>query len=206
MSNENTSLTLLARLQADDGSDAWQRLFDLYQPLLIGWLKKYDVQSTDAEDLAQEVLLAVSKSLPSYKHNGRAGAFRAWLRTILVNRLRNFWRSRDRNPRPLAGSSIEQRLAQLEDPASAMSQLWNQQHDRHVLKRLLEIARGEFSSQTWNIFTRVAIRGEKADLVARETGVSLNAVFIAKSRVLSKLRAESAGLVDSTLQTFSPDS
>ena len=202
---ENTSLTLLARLQADDGSDAWQRLFDLYHPLLISWLRKYDVQSTDAEDLAQEVLLAVCKSLPGFEHTGRTGAFRSWLRTILVNRLRNFWRTRDRHPRPLEGSSIEQRLAQLEDPASAMSQLWNQQHDRHVLKRLLEIARGEFSSKTWDIFIRVAIRGEKADFVARETGVSLNAVFIAKSRVLSRLRADSAGLVDSTLQTFSSE-
>ena len=163
------------------------------------------MQTTDAEDLAQEVLLAVNKSLPSFEHNGRVGAFRSWLRTILVNRLRNFWRSRDRHPRPLEGSSIEERLAQLEDPASAMSQLWNQQHDRHVLKRLLEIARGEFSSQTWNIFTRVAMRGEKADLVARESGVSLNAVFIAKSRVLSRLRAESGGLVDSALQNFSSE-
>ena len=202
---ENTSLTLLARLQADGGSDAWQRLFDLYHPLLIGWLKKYDVQLTDAEDLAQEVLLAVSKSLPSFEHNGRAGAFRSWLRTILVNRLRNYWRARDRHPRPLGGSSIEQRLAQLEDPASEMSQLWNHQHDQHVLKRLLEIVRSQFSSETWNIFIRVAMRGEKADFVARESGVSLNAVFIAKSRVLSRLRAESAGLVDSSLHNFSTD-
>ena len=202
---ENTSLTLLKRLQANDGSDAWQRLFELYQPLLIRWLKKYDVQSSDAEDLAQEVLLAVSKSLPDFEHNGRAGAFRTWLRTILVNRLRNFWRARDRHPRPLEGSSIEQRLAKLEDPASEMSQLWNQQHDQHVLNRLLEIVRSEFSPQTWNIFTRVAIRGEKADLIARETEVALNAVFIAKSRVLSRLRAESAGLIDSALQDFSSD-
>lgn len=199
---ENTSLTLLARLQAEDGSAPWQRLFELYHPLLIGWLKKYDVQSTDAEDLAQEVLLAVCKSLPSFEHSGRAGAFRSWLRTILVNRLRSFWRTRDRHPRPLAGSSIQQRLAQLEDPASAMSQLWNQQHDRHVLKRLLEIVRSQFSAKTWDIFTRVAMHGEKADLVARETEVSLNAVFIAKSRVLSQLRAESAGLVDSASQNF----
>ena len=206
MSLEKTSLTLLARLQADDSSDAWPRLFELYHPLLIGWLKKYDVQASDAEDLAQEVLLAVSKSLPGFEHTGRVGAFRSWLRTILVNRLRNHWRSRDRHPRPLEGSSIEARLAQLEDPASAMSQLWNQQHDQHVLKRLLEIARGEFSPKTWSIFTRVAIRGEKADLVARETGVSLNAVFIAKSRVLSRLRTDSAGLVDSSLQNFSPKS
>lgn len=203
---ENTSLTLLARLQQADDTEAWQRLNELYQPLLRVWLKKYGVQSSDADDLAQEVLLTVSKNMCSFDHNGRTGAFRSWLRTILVNRLRLFWRSRDRRPPTLGGSSIEERIAQFEDPASAMSQLWNRQHDLHVLNRLLALSRPKFSSETWEVFTRVAIKGERADLVAAETGISLNAVFIAKSRVLSKLREEAAGLVDSSSKNFSADS
>ncbi len=203
---ENTSLTLLARLQQADDSEAWQRLFGIYQPLLAIWLRKYEVQPSDADDLAQEVLATVSKDFAGFHHNGRLGAFRTWLKAILLNRLRTYWRSRDRRPPSIGGSSFEERLAQLEDPASAMSQLWNRQHDLHVLNRLLELSRPKFSAETWEVFTRVAIQGERADLVAAETGISLNAVFIAKSRVLSKLREEAAGLVESSSKNFSADS
>jgi len=195
---ENTSLTLLNRLRHASDADAWQRLFGLYQPLLIVWLRKYEVQSADADDLAQDILVSVSKNLVSFEHNGRSGAFRTWLRRMLVNRLRTFWRSRDRRPPIQGDSSIEDRLAEFEDDASAMSQLWNRQHDLYVLKKLLELSRPGFSPETWLAFTRVALHGERADFVAKETGMSLNAVFIAKSRVLNKLREEAAGLVEST--------
>jgi len=195
---ENTSLTLLNRLRHASDADAWQRLFGLYQPLLIVWLRKYEVQSADADDLAQDILVSVSKNLVSFEHNGRSGAFRTWLRRMLVNRLRTFWRSRDRRPPTQGDSSIEDRLAEFEDDASDMSQFWNRQHDLYVLKKLLELSRPGFSPETWLAFTRVALHGERADFVAKETGMSLNAVFIAKSRVLNKLRKEAAGLVEST--------
>ena len=155
---------------------------------------KYEVQSADADDLAQDVLMTVSKTISSFDHNGRPGAFRNWLRAILVNRLRTFWRARDRRPTN-GNSSIEVRLAELADPASAMSQIWNKQHDLHVLKALPELSRPGFSEDTWLAFTRVAIHGERPDVVSKEMGLSLNAVFIAKSRVLSKLREDSAGFV-----------
>jgi RNA polymerase sigma-70 factor (ECF subfamily) len=87
---------------------------------------------------------------------------------------------------------------QLEDPASQPSQLWDQQHDLFVMNRLLELTQRYFSDESWEMFVRVAIRGESAETVARERGVSLNSVFIAKSRILRRLRTEAAGLVDSS--------
>ena len=80
---ENTSLTLLNRLRNSNDDDAWHRLFSLYQPLVIVWLRKYEVQSADADDLAQDVLMTVSKTITSFDHNGRPGAFRNWLQAIL---------------------------------------------------------------------------------------------------------------------------
>ena len=169
----------------------------LYRPLLMAWLRKYHVQDFDLDDLMQEVLMAVAKDLPTFDHNGRTGAFRAWLRSIMVNRLRNFWRSRGRQLQAQGGSDIQLRLAQLDDPSSEMSQLWNQQHDLHVAQQLLQQVEPDFTAQTWAAFTRVAIDGQRADAVAVELGISTNAVFIAKSRVLSRLRREAAGLIDS---------
>ncbi len=183
-----TSLSLLNRLQQIDDSENWNRLVGLYGPLLNAWLRKYDVQSSDADDLVQDVLLAVSKDLKSFDHNGRPGAFRAWLRSILLNRLRDFWRARGRRSQTQGNAEIDRQLLELEDPASAMSQLWNRQHDQHVLRKLLELTKPQFSADTWTAFHRVAMDGERADIVASEMGTSLNAVFIAKSRVLGCLR------------------
>lgn len=193
-----TSLSLLHRLRQSSDSETWDRLVGLYVPLLKIWLRKYGVQDSDADDLVQEVLIAVSSDVTTFDHNGRPGAFRTWLRSILVNRLRNFWRARDRRPQARGDSDIERRLMQLEDPASEMSQLWNRQHDRHVVRQLLALSEPQFAPSTWKAFFRVAIDGERPDVVATELGISLNAVFIAKSRVLSKLRQEAEGLVESS--------
>ena len=193
---ESTSLTLINRLRLGEDSEAWVRMFGLYRPLLVVWIRKFGVQAADEDDLLQEVLLTVSTGLKSFEHNGRPGAFRTWLRNILVNRLRNFWRARDRRPLAAGDSDIERRLTQLEDSASATSQLWDRQHDLFVLHQLLELSRARFSPETWTAFTRVALHGERPDIVAREMGLSLNAIFIAKSRVLSRLRQEAVSLVE----------
>lgn len=169
----------------------------LYRPLLTVWLRKYHVQDSDIDDLLQEVLIAVSKDMSTFEHNGRPGAFRAWLRSIMVNRLRNFWRSRGRQLQALGGSDIQLRLAELGDPSSEMSQLWDRQHDLYVARRLLRLVESDFTEQTWDAFTKVAIEGQPTRLVAEKLGISTNAVLIAKSRVLSRLRKEAAGLVDS---------
>lgn len=194
----STSISLLNRLQQTDDSVNWNRLVKLYSPLLRQWLRKYDVQASDADDLIQEVLLAVSKDLKSFDHNGRPGAFRTWLRTILAHRLRNFWRSRGRRPQARGDSDIDRRLDQLEDPASELSAIWDQQHDKYVAQQLLSMTQSSFEPRTWTAFRRVALEGARPDAVAKELGVSLNAVFIAKSRVLSRLRQEADGLVESS--------
>ena len=106
-SMEKTSLSSLARLRRSPESENWNRLVDLYAPLLRAWLRKYDVQDSDADDLMQEVLLAVSKDLGKFEHGGQQGAFRGWLKAILVNRLRKFWRARDRRPEATGESHVE---------------------------------------------------------------------------------------------------
>jgi DNA-directed RNA polymerase specialized sigma24 family protein len=132
--------------------------------------------------------LAVSQDLGKFDHGGQPGAFRGWLKAILVNRLRKFWRARDRRPRLGGGSDIDARLAQLDDPASKMSQIWDRQHDQYVLRQLLALAEPNFTPGTWRAFCRVALDGVRPDLVAKELDISLNAVCLAKSRVLRRLR------------------
>jgi RNA polymerase sigma-70 factor (ECF subfamily) len=200
-----TSLSLLNRLRSSPESESWDRLVGLYSPLIRSWLRRYDVQDSDANDLVQEVLLAVSKDLAKFEHAGQPGAFRSWLKAILVNRLRCFWRARDRRPQARGDSDIDGRLALLDDPASEMSRIWNQQHDQFVLRQLLALVEPQFSANTWQAFQLVALKGKPADVVAKELEISVNAVFIAKSRVLSRLRKEADGLVESS-SVFLPKS
>ena len=183
-----TSASLLEQARGRDAA-AWDRLVALYTPLLDAWLAAAGLQPADREDLTQRVLEILVRQLPDFEHNGRPGAFRAWLRGITVNLLREFWRAR---PEPGAGS----RLEQLSDPDGGLSRLWEEQHDRHVLHALMKLVRPEFTDPTWQAFRRLALDGAPARTVAQELGLSVNAVLIAKSRVLTRLRQEAAGLVD----------
>ncbi len=192
----DTSLSLLDRVRDDVTDEAWQRMAEVYSTLLRAWLLRFEVATTDADDLVQEVLLTVLRELPRFEHSGRAGAFRSWLRTILVHRLRDFWRSRNYRPAAAGGSTWMEQLQQLEDESSHVSREWNLEHDRHVMARLLEHVRPRFEPKTWEAFHRQMFEGQRADAVATELGMPLNSVYVARSRVLSTLRREAAGLID----------
>jgi RNA polymerase sigma-70 factor, ECF subfamily len=185
----DTSASLLGRAQTAGDPDAWGTLVGLYTPLLHAWFTSAGLQPADRDDLTQRVLEVLVRQLSTFQHNGRTGAFRAWLRGITTNMLREFWRDR---PTP----ATESVLAELSDPGGRLSILWGEQHDRHVLHALLELVRPEFEATTWAAFHRTAIDGAAPRAVAAELGITANAVFIAKSRVLARLRERAAGLVD----------
>lgn len=191
-----TSATLLERLRDRADAEAWQRLVDLYSPLLFGWLRRHALQDADVDDLVQEVLMAVAREAPQFQHSGRPGAFRHWLRTILANRLREYWRSRRLRPKATGDSDFAALLDQLEDPDSGISHLWDQEHDRHVVRHLLAMIEPQFAPTTWQAFRRVVLEGARPDAVAAELGLTVNAIFIAKSRVLQRLRREAHDLLD----------
>jgi RNA polymerase sigma-70 factor (ECF subfamily) len=192
----DTSATLLDRLCHQPDAEAWSRLVALYTPLIRGWLRRHLRLEQDADDLVQEVLTVVVRKIPQFRREPRTGAFRRWLKNITVNCLRDFWRAGRTRPTATGDSNFAQMLDQMEDPGSDLSRLWDQEHDHHVTHRLLELIRPRFEPATWQAFQRVALDGAAAEQVAVELGMSVNAVFIAKSRVLSKLRQEGEGLID----------
>lgn len=191
-----TSASLLDRLRVAPQGDDWARLVDLYSPLIRGWLLRQSLPRQEADDVTQEVLTVLVRRLPDFERHPRPGAFRRWLRTITVNCLRDYWRASKARPRVTGASDFQRTLEQLADPDSGLSRLWDQEHDRHVADRLLEMIRPHFEATTWEAFLRFALKGEPAEQVAAALGLTANAVFIAKSRVLARLRQEGAGLLD----------
>jgi len=168
-----TSHTLLEQLCNESDAASWERLVELYSPLLRGWIDRYDVQPSDADDLIQDVLIVLMRELPSFRHNQQPGAFRSWLKRIVINRLRNFWRASGRGGAVTGGSDVMCRLDELEDDRSQPSHIWQLEHDQHLTRQLLEIIEPRFTPSTRQAFRRLVLDGADADDVASELGLSL---------------------------------
>ena len=183
---EQTSLTLLDRLRGQSREEDWTRLVLLYQPFIERFIR-FDIRlADDAEDIGQEVLKKVVEHLPRFRRV-RDGSFRAWLKTITVNEVNHFWRKRLRH-RAVGHDKGGLMLEALADPAADLSQQWDREHDNYVLHRLLDLIEPEFSPTTWNAFRLRVFEEMPTAKAAVELQISKNAVHIAKSRVLARLR------------------
>ena len=192
---EETRSSLLIRAQAGD-EGAWGDLCELYRPLIVGWLHRQSVPDGEIDDLVQEIFVAVVRGLPSFDHSGRRGAFRSWLRTIASNYSCDYWKSPARRAAAPGADAAAAALALLEDPDSPLNRYWDEEHDRHVLRCLLELAELEFEPTTMRAFRRVALEGASGSEVAGELGISPGAVYTARSHVLQRLRELAEGLLD----------
>jgi RNA polymerase sigma-70 factor (ECF subfamily) len=180
-----TSLTLLDRVKLQSDRDAWARWLSVYEPLLVNWLRGQGLQPADACDVVQDVLVLMCRELPNFEHNGRIGAFRNWLRSVMVNCLRAFWRKRSVGAGPVA--DLADKLA---DPGSGLIGQWDREHDAFVLARLTELIEPEFEPKSWQAFAGTVLQGRPTAEVATELGMKINTVLQAKSRILRRLRQE----------------
>ncbi len=189
--DDPTPVPLLEELAVAGTEAGWERFVYLYEPFLRGQLRRYGLQESDEADLLQEVFAVVLRRLPEFRHNGRAGAFRAWLRGIVALSTQAFLTQRRRRTRLDLGPWA----ADMADDASPLAAEWDREHDRHVTARLLELVRAEFDPTDYEAFRRTALDELPAQAVAESLGVSRNAVYIARSRVLARLRAIGRGLM-----------
>ena len=190
-----TRQSLLLRAQTGE-ENAWKDLTDLYRPLIIGWLNRQGVPARDLEDLSQDILVSVVKHLPTFEHSGRRGAFRSWLRTIVCSRTTDYWRATVASAPASGGSGAKAALQQIADPDSDLNRQWDQEHDRYVIRCLLDLVEAEFEPTTRRAFQRLALDEASGAEVAQELGMSVAAVYVAKSRVLQRIRQEAEGLID----------
>jgi RNA polymerase sigma-70 factor (ECF subfamily) len=183
-----TSASLLDRLRQPEQTAAWERFVELYTPLLYDWARRMGLQETDAADLVQEVFALLLQKLPGFTYD-RHGSFRGWLRKVTLNKWRELQR---RRPLPAIDGAA---LAAQADPGTADT-FWEAEYRQHLVGRVLELIRAEFQPATWQAFWECVVAGRPAADVARQHGLSLNAVYLAKSRVLRRLRRELDGLMD----------
>jgi RNA polymerase sigma-70 factor, ECF subfamily len=189
-----TSLTLLARVRAHD-EDAWGRLVSLYGPLVYGWCLRAGLQAADAADVGQEVFAAVARNIASFRRDQPGDSFRGWLYVITRSKISDNFAKR--NAAAEGGSDAQRRLENVTiDDAPGSDDASSPEDIRLLHRRAIELVRGEFEPRTWQAVWRVAAQGERPADVARELGMSVNAVYLAKSHVKKRLREEFDALID----------
>ncbi len=166
----------------------------MYRPLIRRWIGQIPGLGTDVVDVAQEVMLVLVREIPRFDRR-REGSFRAWLRQVTVNRVRVFKRQHFRQP-AMAGDQTDGFLDQIADSNSVLARQFDQEHDKHVCDSLQSAVRSDFDQSTWDAFQQFAVEGRQAAEVARELGITTNAVVKAKARVLNRLREEAGGFLE----------
>ncbi len=191
-----TSTSLLDRVKAKD-PDAWEKLVTLYGPVIYGWCRRWGVQPDDAMDVAQEVFRAVAGAIEGFRRDYPGASFRGWLWTIARNEVCNYRARAAHSPQAIGGTDMQLRLADIPE-ASGDGSDCSQANDESagVVRRALDVIRGDFQEQTWLAFLRTAVDGRAAHEVAGELGMTKHAVRQAKYRVLQRLREEFGNLVE----------
>lgn len=179
-----TSVHFLNRLQTGDESSAWNRFCLIYEPFIQRWLIGQGVRDCDAADIRQDVMYTVLCELPKFQHNGSVGAFRCWLRLVTVNQLRRHRRRHRRETEV----DLEWLATSLSDSDNEIHREFDAEHDRHLLKKLLESVQDDFSESTACAFRMTALESVPAGEAAERLGMTKAAVIAGKSRVLCRLR------------------
>jgi RNA polymerase sigma-70 factor (ECF subfamily) len=186
-------LSLLVRVKARD-EEAWKRFVHLYSPLVYRWCQRKGLQDADAADVVQEVFKTVAGSIDGFHRDREGDSLRAWLRTITHTRVLDHFRRNGHTAAPVGGSEAQARLQELpddhEDPGET-------EEDKHILlRRAVDMVLDGCKEETRQAFLRVVVAGQRPADVARDLGITPNAVYLAKSHVLRRIREEFAQLID----------
>ncbi|MHC4990326.1 MAG: sigma-70 family RNA polymerase sigma factor [Planctomycetota bacterium] len=177
---DETRSTLLVRLRDPADQTAWRRFDRLYRPMIVGYARARGLGHADAEDIAQQCVEAVLRQIGRYQH---LGSFRSWLRTVTERRICDlFRRHRERQ----ADSGLwSARFDASPGPVELWEQHWWRAHFRHCVEQV----RGQVHESTYTAFTEYSLRGKTAEETAATLGLSVSQVYVAKHRVLERIRA-----------------
>jgi RNA polymerase sigma-70 factor (ECF subfamily) len=180
-------VSLLDRLCKQPDESHWERFVMLFTPILMRWANRLGVPAADTQDLLQEVYTTLFKQLPEFRYDS-SKSFRAWLWTIF-HRQTIAWRRRQLRDLPLT----EKHLESLASPDS-IAEATEEEYRRVLFDRVLQVVQTDFPEQTWRIFWEVAVANRPGKEVAKQFGVTPNTVYLARARVLARLRQELADL------------
>jgi RNA polymerase sigma factor (sigma-70 family) len=184
-----TRASLLVQLRDGTNHEAWREFVRLYSPIVYGFARKRGLQDADAADLMQDVMRSVSGAIGRLDYDRRQGMFRGWLYTITRNKIFNLLSSRRNRPQGAGGDDAKQ-LLDAQPEVDETSDDWEMEYQRRIAAMAMERIRSEFQENTWQAFRLTAIEGVAAAEAAKQVGMSAGAIYVAKSRVLARLKEE----------------
>jgi RNA polymerase sigma-70 factor (ECF subfamily) len=191
--NNPTPVSLLQNLRQPEPEKkgaAWRRFVQFYSPLLLLWARRLGAEGDEADDLVQDVFVVLVRELPYFQHDP-GQRFRGWLWTILSNKWRDRVRGREAGP-AFAGAEA---LDNVTSPDNVEA-FGDREYQAYLVARALEIMRAELPPKEWQACHLYMVEGRPVAQVAHDLGMSANQVYLAKSRILRRLRAELEGLLD----------
>jgi RNA polymerase sigma-70 factor (ECF subfamily) len=183
-----TSASLLARLrQAPADQSAWSEFVDRYARKIFGWCRHWGLQEADAQDVTQDVLVRLAGKMRGFAYDP-SRSFRAWLKTLARHALSDFCDARSRAV-AAGGSQVVELLQTVEAREDLVRQL-DDEFDREVLEEAVARVRARVTPKTWRVFEMTAHEGRSGAEAAEATGMTVAAVFVARSRVQRLLQEE----------------
>ena len=186
----STQAGLVVRLRNADDEAAWADFIDVYEPLIYRLVRSRGLQDADAREVTQEVLWSVSRAVDSWDPDPERGSFRAWLATIARNLTVNYLTRTQRPTRGTGRTSFHELLKQHPDVATDDSQEFDLELGRRLFVCASDRVRVQVRAATWEAFWRTTIDDRSAADTAEELGLTIGAVYIARSRVMFRLRKE----------------
>ena len=187
MNLPDTRPSLLLRVRDANDGDAWDEFAAIYRPVILRLAKIKGMQDADAEDLAQQVLLAVSHAVERWEPDASRGRFRTWLHTVANNAILNALTRRFRD-RAAADESIDELLQQRPDRDGPDSDLLRTEYRREIFSRAAQQIRTEFTDETWNSFWLTAVDGVDVEVVAIQLGRTRGSIYASRSRVMKRMK------------------
>lgn len=189
----DTRLSLIARLADARDHAAWADFVEIYEPAVYGLARKFGLQHVDAQDLAQDVLVSVSKAISSWRPDASRAKFRTWLYTVAKNQALNAIVKQRRTPR-VGDTDMGQLIGNL--PERSVEDTFDLEYRRNVFLKAASLVSDEVGPKQWQAFWRTSIDGTSVETVVRELEMSVGAIYTAKSRILAKIRAHVVRLMD----------
>jgi RNA polymerase sigma-70 factor, ECF subfamily len=194
-----TDVNLLNRLCDIGDRQAWSDFVAIYEPLLLELLKRRGLQNSDAHEIVQETFIAITKSIHRWQHDPQLGHFRSWISRISRNLAVNYL---TRHPLGAKGSGRTEEfelLLNLPDSESEIAIEFDLQMKREVLELAAKKVKQNVQQNTWSAFWLSCVEGMPVENVATQLGMSPGAVYVAKSRIVAKLKktVEEIGFLNS---------
>jgi RNA polymerase sigma-70 factor (ECF subfamily) len=186
MDPQPTRASLLLKLRDTKNADAWEQFAHVYTPIVYGFCRKQGLQDADASDVSQEVMRAVARAMQQFEYDHNRGKFRSWLLTVTRSKLSNFFRSRQRQPEPHGNTSIQNLLDR--EPTPVERSTWDAEYHRRLFHWAADQVKPTVQSSSWQAFWRTTIDQEDPTSVAADLKLTVGALYVAKSRVLAKLK------------------